>query len=343
MPPAAPDGATPVTGLRGRGAVNAYNPCRARGYNVPLNSLRALAGRHWTKPLPQQATRPPPRDIMTQRVLTQIDDDGNATLILNRPEVHNAFDPEMAAEMTAALKRLEADPGVRAVVIMAVGRNFSAGADIAHMKASAKFSRAQNVAAARTMAAMFHTLYTLAKPTIAAVRGAVRGGGAGLLAAADIAIGTRDVTIRLTEVRLGIVPAMISPYIVAAIGERMAHRYFLTGEEIDSGEAFRIGLLHDICEEEAFNEKIGHLLHELYQGGPAAIVAAKRALRAVAHSPIDAAVVKATAERIADIRATPEAQEGLAAFLGKRPPAWTARPAPAAKAARAKPAKKRGR
>lgn len=280
---------------------------------------------------------------MTQRVLTQTDTDGNAMLILNRPEVHNAFDPEMAAEVTAALKKLEADPRVRAVVVTAVGKNFSAGADIAHMKASAKFSRAQNVAAARTMATMFHTLHSLKKPTIAAVRGAVRGGGAGLVAAADIAIGTRDTTFRLTEVRLGIVPAMISPYIAAAIGERMAHRYVLTGEEIDAAEAFRIGLLHEICEEDAFTATVGRFLHELYQGGPAALIAAKQSLRAVAHASVDASIVNATADRIADIRATPEAQEGLSAFLEKRPPAWTARPAAAArpKAARAKAAKKR--
>lgn len=283
---------------------------------------------------------------MTQRVLTQIDPDGNAMLILNRPEVHNAFDPEMAAEVTAALKKLEADSQVRAVVVTAVGKNFSAGADIAHMKASAKFTRTQNVAAARTMATMFYTLYSLAKPTIAAVRGAVRGGGAGLVAAADIAIGTRDTTIQLTEVRLGIVPAMISPYIVAAIGERMAHRYFLTGEEIDAAEAYRLGLLHEICEDEHFTATVGRVLHELYQGGPAALIAAKQSLRAVAHASVDASVVNATAERISDLRATPEAQEGLSAFLEKRPPAWTARRAPAAaeaKAPRARAAKKRGR
>ncbi len=185
---------------------------------------------------------------MTQKVLTQVDDAGNATVALNRPDVHNAFDPEMGVQLITALKKLEADPKVRAVVLMGQGKSFSAGADIEHMKKSAKFTKEQNLKAALASAQIFHTLYTLNKPTIARVHGAVRGGGVGLVAACDIAIGSRDATFRLSEVRLGIVPAMISPYVVAAIGERYARRYFVSGEEFDSAEAFRIGLLHDIVE-----------------------------------------------------------------------------------------------
>ena len=183
---------------------------------------------------------------MTQKVLTQIDQDGNATVALNRPEVHNAFDPEMGVQLIGALKELEADPKVRAVVLMGQGKSFSAGADIEHMRKSARFSNEQNRKAALASAQMFHTLYTLRKPTIARVHGAVRGGGVGLVAACDIAIGARDATFRLSEVRLGIIPAMISPYVVAAIGERHARRYFISGEEFDAAEAYRIGLLHDI-------------------------------------------------------------------------------------------------
>jgi methylglutaconyl-CoA hydratase len=260
---------------------------------------------------------------MTDRVLLNIDADGNATVALNRPDVHNAFDPAMAKRLTATLKKLEQDPKVRAVVLTGVGKNFSSGADIGHMKASAKFSRAQNEAAAREMAEMFLTLYALQKPTVAAVRGAVRGGGAGLVAACDIAIGTRDTTFRLTEVRLGILPAMISPYVVAAIGARQAHRYFLTGEEIDAAEAWRIGLLHDICEDTDLGTRVGGIVHELYQGGPAALLAAKQVIREVHGRAITPAVVEATAKNIAAIRATREAQEGLAAFLEKRRAAWT--------------------
>jgi methylglutaconyl-CoA hydratase len=259
---------------------------------------------------------------MTQKVLTQIDQDGNATVALNRPEVHNAFDPEMGVELIHALKALEANPKVRAVVLMGQGKSFSAGADIEHMKKSAAFSKEQNRKAALASAQMFHTLHTLKKPTIARVHGAVRGGGVGLVAACDIAIGSRDATFRLSEVRLGIIPAMISPYVVAAIGERHARRYFISGEEFDAAEAFRIGLLHDIVELVNLNARIGEMLSQVYCGGPHAIVAAKRQIDVVAHAGITEAAVAATADAIADIRATSEAQEGLTAFLEKRKAAW---------------------
>jgi methylglutaconyl-CoA hydratase len=184
---------------------------------------------------------------MSKKVLSRIDADGNATVLLNRPEVHNAFDPEMVDALTATFRKLGADRRVRAVVLAGAGRNFSAGADIEHMKRSAKHTRAQNLENARTSAAMFEALHTLPKPTIASVSGAVRGGGVGLVAACDIAVATRSSTFRLSEVRLGIVPAMIGPYVIAAIGERMARRYMMTAEEFDVAEAWRIGLVHDIC------------------------------------------------------------------------------------------------
>jgi methylglutaconyl-CoA hydratase len=259
---------------------------------------------------------------MTQKVLSHIDKDGNATIALNRPAVHNAFDPEMGAQMITALKQLEANPKVRAVVLMGQGKNFCAGADIEHMKKGARFTREQNRKAAYQTAQMFYTLYMLKKPTIARVHGAVRGGGVGLVAACDIAIGSRDATFRLSEVRLGIVPAMISPYVVAAIGERYARRYFLSGEEFDSAEAYRIGLLHNLVEFDNLNPTISYMLADLYCGGPHAIVAAKRQIGRVAHADITEAVVEDTANTIADIRTTAEAQEGLGAFLEKRKAAW---------------------
>jgi methylglutaconyl-CoA hydratase len=259
---------------------------------------------------------------MTQKVLAQVDNDGNATVALNRAEVHNALDPEMGMQLITALKKFEADPKVRAVVLMGQGKSFCAGADIAHMRQTAKFTKEQNRKAAAAQAQVYHTLYTLKKPTIARVHGAVRGGGVGLVAACDIAIGSRDATFRLSEVRLGIVPAMISPYVVAAIGERHSRRYFLSGEEFDSAEAFRIGLLHDLVELDVLNAAIGHMLSQLYCGGPNAIVAAKRQIGKVAHAGITPAVVENTAHTIADIRATAEAQEGLGAFLEKRKAAW---------------------
>jgi methylglutaconyl-CoA hydratase len=190
------------------------------------------------------------------------------------------------------------------------------------MKRSAKFTREQNRKAAFASAQIFHTLHTLRKPTIARVHGAVRGGGVGLVAACDIAVGSRDATFRLSEVRLGIIPAMISPYVVAAIGERHARRYFVSGEEFDSAEAYRIGLLHDLVEFDNLNTRIGEILSQVYCGGPNAIVAAKQQIGRVAHAGITAAVVTDTANTIADIRATSEAQEGLSAFLEKRKAAW---------------------
>jgi methylglutaconyl-CoA hydratase len=274
---------------------------------------------------------------MTAKVLTRIDEDGNATVLLNRPEVHNAFDPEMVEALTSALRILEREDDVRAVVLVGAGPSFSAGADIGHMKKSASFSRKQNYEAALQTARMLQTLHTMKKPTVACVRGAVRGGGCGLVAACDIAIAARTATFRLSEVKLGIIPAMISPYVIAAMGDRMAHRYMLTGEEFDAAEAYRIGFIHDIVEEEELNARIGSLLAHLYSSGPKALVAIKELIARVAPAPIGDEIIEETSRRIAEIRATPEAQEGLSAFLEKRKAAWLAPPAKSRK----RPARKR--
>jgi methylglutaconyl-CoA hydratase len=274
---------------------------------------------------------------MSKKVLSQVDADGNAAVQLNRPEVSNAFDPEMVAALTATLKKLEADPTVRAVVLAGVGANFCAGADIGHMRANAKASRAQNLESARATAQMFLTLYNLKKPTIACVLGAVRGGGVGLVAACDIAIAAQNATFRLSEVRLGIMPAMISPFVIEAIGARMAHRYMISGEEFDAAEAYRIGLVQDICVTEELSGTVGRMLAQLYAGGPNAIVAIKRLIPEVAGAPIGEALIDKMAQRIADIRTTPEAQEGLTAFLEKRRAAWVEPPSGR------KPARKRSR
>jgi len=268
-----------------------------------------------------------PKKKMTQKVLSRVDADGNATVMLNRPDVHNAFDPEMVGELTAKLKALEANPAVRAVVLTGAGRNFCAGADIEHMKRSATFTRAQNLENARATAMMLHTLYRLAKPTVACVRGAARGGGVGLIAACDIAIASRESTFRLSEVKLGIIPAMISPYVIAAIGRRYAHRYMLSGEAFDSAEAYRIGLVQDICEEQELSAVTGHMLAHLYSSGPGAMVAIKQLLPEVAGARIDDSLMEKLSQRIAEMRVTPEAQEGLSAFLEKRKASWAA-PAP---------------
>jgi methylglutaconyl-CoA hydratase len=271
---------------------------------------------------------------MTKKILTHIDDDGNATLVLNRPEVHNALDPEMMEGLASALAGLEANERVRAVVLVGSGGSFCAGADIAHMKESARHSRKRNHELALQSAHMFHALYTLGKPTIACVRGAVRGGGCGLVAACDIAIASRLSTFRFSEAKLGIIPAMISPYVVEAIGSRMARRYMLTGEEIDSAEAYRTGLIHAIVEDDVLNNAVGVMLAHLYSSAPGAMRAIKALIPLVAHEPVGEEIAEETARRIADIRVTPEAQEGLAAFLGKRKPAWVSAPAAPKRTAR---------
>jgi methylglutaconyl-CoA hydratase len=275
---------------------------------------------------------------MTEKVLVRVDEDGNATVMLNRPEVHNAFDPEMVEALTVALEELGAEDGVRAVVLIGAGTSFSAGADIAHMKESASFGKKQNYEAALATARMLYRLHSLKKPTIACIRGAVRGGGCGLVAACDIAIAARTATFRLSEVKLGIIPAMISPYVIAAMGSRMAHRYMLSGEEFDAAEAYRIGFIHDICEEEDLLAKVGQMLTHLYSSGPKAIEAVKELIPTAANMPIDEEIAGETARLIADIRATPEAQEGLSAFLEKRRASWTSLPEkPAKKAATKRP------
>ena len=230
----------------------------------------------------------------------------------------------MGVQLIATLRKLEANPKVRAVVLMGQGKSFSAGADIDHMRKSAKFTKEQNLKAARASAEIFHTLYALKKPTIARVHGAVRGGGVGLVAACDVAIGSRDATFRLSEVRLGIVPAMFSLYSGRGYRRAPCPALLRHGRGIDSAEAYRISLLHDLVEFEHLNDRIGELLSQIYCGGPQAIVAAKRQIARVAKAGITDATVADTAVTIAEIRATPEAQEGLSAFLEKRQAAWLA-------------------
>lgn len=269
------------------------------------------------------------------RVLTQIDEYGNVTVTLNRPDVHNAFDPEMVRALTFVLQDIAKDDAIRAVVIAGAGKSFCAGADIAHMRKSAKFTKAENQRNAAESARMFHALYSLNKPTIAAVHGAVRGGGCGIVAACDIAIAARTATFRLSEVKIGVIPSMISPYVIAAMGERHARRYMLSGEEFDCAEAWRTGLVHDLVEEPELATRVGEMLGQLYSSGPKAMHAVKQMIPRSAHSLIGPDIVRQTAEGIAEIRATPEAQEGLTAFLEKRKPSWTEPP----KAKRAAPAK----
>jgi methylglutaconyl-CoA hydratase len=248
-----------------------------------------------------------------------------AIVALDRPEVHNAFNETLIAEVTSALRALGADEGVRAVVLLGVGPSFCAGADLNWMKRMADFSRAQNLADAKALAAMLATLYDLPKPTIARVHGAVFGGGVGLVACCDIAIGAQDAIFALSEAKLGLIPATISPYVIEAIGARAARRYFLTAERFTAAEAYRLGLLHELAQASELDARVNELLGSLVTAGPRAQAECKALIRAVAHRPIRGAVIADTAKRIASVRASAEAREGVAAFLEKRRPAWVRR------------------
>ena len=248
-----------------------------------------------------------------------------AIVTLNRPAVHNAFDEELVAELTAAIRALGSDDSVRALVLTGAGASFCAGADLAWMKRMAGFSRAQNLADAMRLAAMLRTLNECPKPTIARVHGSVFGGGVGLVACCDIAVAEQGTVFSFSEARLGLVPATISPYVVEAIGPRAARRYFLTAERFTAAEAYRLGLVHDIAPAVELDARVNEILGFLVTAGPRAQAECKKLIRDVAHRPIESGVLAETAKRIAQVRASPEAKEGVAAFFGKRRAAWIPR------------------
>jgi methylglutaconyl-CoA hydratase len=272
-------------------------------------------------------------------ILVNVDADGIATVTLDRPDIHNAFDDVMVAELTQALRLLDADSGVRVVIIAAHGKSFSSGANLNWMKRMAGYSEAQNVKDALGLAELMHTLYTLSKPTIARVHGPAYAGGLGLVACCDMAIATREATFCLSEVRLGLIPAVITPYVIAAIGERQARRYFLTAEKFDAPEAFRIGLIHDLVEEHELGPTLNSLVTLLYMGGPQALAQCKDWIATVAAGSLDRTLVAESARRIAQLRASGEGREGVAAFLEKRDSSWVA--AAKGKAGGARPSRTR--
>ncbi len=248
--------------------------------------------------------------------------DGVGRVALNRPELHNAFNETLIAELTMVLRALESDASVRAVVLSGHGKSFCAGADLNWMKKMAGYSRSENLADAQALALMLRTLYGLSKPTVACVRGAAFGGGVGLVACCDIAVAAQDAIFSLSEARLGLIPATISPYVIEAIGARQARRYFLTAERFTAAEACRIGLVHETVPAAELDERIEEILRALLVAGPMAQLECKALIRGVAHRPIGPEVINGTAEHIAAVRASPEGVEGVAAFLNKRPAQW---------------------
>jgi methylglutaconyl-CoA hydratase len=255
-------------------------------------------------------------------ILHDTDARGVATLTLNNPERHNAFDDTLIADITAVLDDFAADPAIRVVVLRSTGKSFSAGADLNWMRRVADYTEADNRRDAAALGRLMHTLDRMPKPTLAVVQGAALGGGVGLAACCDIVLASTTAKFATTEVRLGLIPAVISPYVINAIGARQARRYFLTAEIITAETACRIGLVHELAAPDALADRAEAMIDTLLQQAPGAQAEAKALVFLCEGRAVDAALQSETAERIAQRRATPEGREGLQAFLEKRAPTW---------------------
>ena len=251
-----------------------------------------------------------------------IDDRGVATVTLNRPEVHNAFDDSTIAQLSDAFTELDQNDSVRIVILAAAGKAFSAGGDLNWMKRMAGYTHAENLADAEKLAAMLQALNFMCKPTIARVQGAAFGGAVGLVSCCDFAIGTDRASFSLSEVKIGLAPATIAPYVVAAIGQRACRRYFQTGERFNAQTALHLGLLSEVVTEEQLDIAITALLDTLLANSPQGQAASKQLVFEVANKAIDAHLIKHTTTVIAGLRVSEEGQEGLSAFLEKRRPNW---------------------
>lgn len=249
-------------------------------------------------------------------------DDYVATVTLARPDKRNAFNDEVIAELNQAFTQLGSSEQVRVIVLAAEGKAFCAGADLNWMRAMADYSREENLADADKLAQMLSTLYRCPKPTIAAIQGDVYAGGIGLISACDIAIAVDSANFCLSEVRLGLAPATISPYVIRAMGARAAHRYFLTAEVFDAVEAQRIGLVHECVSVAELEDKVASVAKKLRNNSPNAVKECKQLVQYVAEATIDEALIAQTVEGIADIRASDEGKEGVQSFLQKRKPNW---------------------
>ena len=245
-----------------------------------------------------------------------------ARIALTQPEVRNAFSDEVIADITASFSEVGARSVVRAVVLAAEGPAFCAGANLNWMRRMADYTRAENVADAAKLAEMLRVIYECPKPTIARVQGDVVAGGMGLVAACDMAVCVDTAGFCLSEVKLGLIPATISPYVIRAMGARAAHRYFLTAERFGAAEALRIGFVHEVVVADQLDAKVGEWLKALTSASPNALRACKRLVLDVAEREINAQLIAATVEGIADIRASSEGKEGVQSFLQKRKPAW---------------------
>ena len=247
-----------------------------------------------------------------------------ATITLDRPEVRNAFNETTIADLAHAFDGLGQNDAVRAIVLAANGPAFCAGADLNWMKKMARYTHAENLADAQQLALMLRTIHACPKPVLARVQGDCYAGGMGLVAACDIVIAAEEAHFCLSEVKLGLIPATIAPYVIKAIGEQAARRYFLTAERFDAREAQRIGLAHEVVAASELDDKVAAIAKALLANGPQAVRQAKILVREIAGRPVTDALVADTAERIAQIRASSEGREGVLSFLEKRKPDWLA-------------------
>lgn len=259
---------------------------------------------------------------MEYQTLEIVRDSHLATVWMNRPEVRNAFNEQSIAELTQAFRTLDHAPEIRVIVLAARGPAFSAGADLNWMRKMVGYSEAQNRDDAQALADMLQVIDRCRKPTVARVQGDCYAGGMGLVAACDIAIAADGIEFCLSEVKLGLIPATVAPYVIRAMGERAAHRYFLTAERLSAAEAAHIGFVHEAVAADELDAAVARMVHHLSAASPHALAEAKCLIHDVSGEPIDTHLIADTARRIAEIRVSPQGREGILAFLEKRKPSW---------------------
>lgn len=259
---------------------------------------------------------------MSEQTVIYGADRGIATITLNRPDLHNAFNETVIGELTHYFEKAGEDARVRAVVLRGNGKSFSAGGDLNWMRRMADYSYEQNVEDAMRLGTLLKTINKLPKPTIALVQGNAFGGGVGLTACCDIAVAEEGAQFCLSEVRVGLIPSIIAPYVMAAMGPRQARRYFLTAERFDAAVAARIGLVHEVCARGGLDEACGRIVSAILDGAPQAQRRGKNVILGIAGHAIDDDMIKFTVEQIAEARASDEGKEGLSAFLSKTEPGW---------------------
>lgn len=259
---------------------------------------------------------------MTESVLYSVDDRGVATVCLNKPDMHNAFDDSLIAELTRLFNQVANDDNVKAMILAGNGKSFCAGADLNWMRRMAGYTYDENVEDAKGLATMLRTLNELPKPTIARVQGAAYGGAIGLIACCDVAIASKLTKFCLSEVKLGLIPATISPYVIEAMGARVCRRYFATAEVFSARRARRLGLISEAVNEDELDDNVEQIVKSLLRNSPAAVTAAKKLVADIKDHPANDALLDMTSVSIAEIRGSEEGQEGLKAFLEKRKPNW---------------------